>query len=232
MKKRKILAILFLLGGLVLLFLPYINKNLLENNSRKNREFVVREISKEEIQENVGRKVPEEKLFEFDSVENISQTKTFLDINKVNKNLVLGQIVIPSIDINLAILKGRTNNNLLAGATTMKDRQEMGKGNYAIAGHNTKSGVLFGNLSQIKKYDIVRISDKNSIFEYRVYKTEIVSPDRIDLISDKKSIELGKPILSLMNCYYVNGKNSGKRFFAFAELINSYPYSEGKMVEM
>lgn len=53
------------------------------------------------------------------------------------------------------------------------------------------------------------------------------------MISDAKSFmvtavaeEHGKPIISLMNCFYENGVNSGYRYFVFGELVDTHPIDD------
>ena len=230
--KRKILTLfagLLIVAGLFLISIPYLANAKLEKESQRTVEIVTNEIAPEEIHENLNAD-PSKEDFDFSSIEDISETGTLLSLDKINRKSIVGQIVIPSIDMNLVLLRGTTNANLLAGAGTMKPNQKMGEGNYAIAGHYAKSGVLFGDLTNVKKNAIVRITDKTTIYEYRVYGAKSVSPERVEIISDLEADKYGKPILSLMNCHYVNGKNTGNRYFVFAELVNSYEYSEEAML--
>lgn len=229
--KNKILTIfaaLLIVAGLLLISIPYIANMKIENESQKTVEIVTNEIEPKEIQDNLEEE-PTEGDFDFSTIEDISETGTLLSLDKINRKSIIGQIVIPSVDMNLVLLRGTTNANLLAGAGTMKPNQKMGEGNYAIAGHYAKRGVLFGDLSNVKKNAIIRITDKTTIYEYKVYGAKSVSPDRVELISDLEAEKQGKPILSLMNCHYVNGKNTGNRYFVFAELVSSYPYTKEKM---
>lgn len=49
---------------------------------------------------------------------------------------IVGQICIPADGINLPIAKGVNNTNLAFAAGTFRNNMQMGKGNYALAGHN------------------------------------------------------------------------------------------------
>lgn len=70
----------------------------------------------------------------------------------LDEKQVIGRVAVPSISLELPILNGSSEKNLLSGAATIKGKQEMGKGNYALAGHNmSKTGVLFSDLSKLKK---------------------------------------------------------------------------------
>lgn len=63
--------------------------------------------------------------YNFKSVKPIN----LLDIKdaKLDKRYVRGQIVIPSINLDLPILQGVSNNNLWFGASTMKPNQKLEK---------------------------------------------------------------------------------------------------------
>lgn len=229
---RKIItlfAALLIVVGLLLISLPYLSNAKLEKESQKAVSIVTNEIAPEEIQANLEAE-PSAEDFDFSAIEDIPETGTLLNVNSINKKSILGQIVIPSIDMNLVLLRGTTNANLLAGAGTMKPSQKMGEGNYAVAGHYAKRGVLFGDLANVKKNAIIRITDKTTIYEYKVFGAKSVSPERVELISDIEAEKHGKPIISLMNCHYVNGKNTGNRYFIFGELVNSYEYTEDAML--
>ena len=80
--------------------------------------------------------------------------------------------------------------------------------------------VLFADLTSVAMDDAIFLTDNEKMYEYRVYDTKIVDPSEIEWIYDEVSEERGKPVLSLMNCYYVDGKNSGDRYFVFAELVD------------
>lgn len=61
----------------------------------------------------------------------------------LDQKQVIGRISIPSISLEMPILNASTEKNLLSGAATVKDKQEMGKGNYALAGHNMSKKVSY-----------------------------------------------------------------------------------------
>ncbi|NMA95986.1 MAG: class A sortase [Clostridiales bacterium] len=126
--------------------------------------------------------------------------------------------------MNLPILKGITDANLLVGATTMRPDQIMGEGNYPLAGHYNKSqGKLFHHLMDVDVGAIIKITNKETVYEYRVYDTIIVPETDVHLIEDQEAIDRGKPITSLMVCYYTS--KNGKIYFVLGELIDEYPYN-------
>ena len=49
---------------------------------------------------------------------------------------IIGEIAIPSNHIHIPIGKGINNTTLALSAGTFRENMKMGKGNYALAGHN------------------------------------------------------------------------------------------------
>jgi LPXTG-site transpeptidase (sortase) family protein len=66
-------------------------------------------------------------------------------------------------------------------------------GRIALAAHRD---TFFRNLKGIKTSDIVRLQTRDRVFEYRVVGTEIVNPDRIQVIAPTR-----EPRLTLITCY-------------------------------
>ncbi len=224
--KKKIFGLLIILVGLILIFITPIMKLYINGKVDKTLDDF-NELKQEEIADNNK----EEGDFNFDNISEISPSKVLLNPGAINKDLIIGQIVIPSLDMNLTIFKGLSENELFAGVGTMKAGQVMGEGNYSIAGHYAENNTLFGDLTDIKIGDIVKITDKEKIYEYKIYNTEIVSPNEIGLIADNVAEERGNPIISLMNCYYEGKTFTGNRFFAFGDLVGEKEYSEKDMIE-
>lgn len=140
----------------------------------------------------------------------------------INKDLIIGSIQIPDLDMHLPIMKGLTNSNLVVGAATMKADQSFGSGNYTLSGHNMKNeDLLFGNLMNIELGTIAYLFDGDTIYEYEIFDTVVVPDTEMDILSDEQADQQGDPILSLMTCYYTS--DTGKRFFALGELIDEYP---------
>lgn len=218
-KKTSILSIFLIIAGLTIIFLPRISSQFIEKRTRENVEEV-KNISAENLQNNLDT----ETSFDFDSIREISPSQTFSSSNDIDENLILGRLFIPSIDLNLTVYNGVTNKILHAGLGTMRPNLEMGKGNFPIAGHYSRNKeALFGNLTAVKSGDLVYLTDNEKVYEYEVYETKVVEPNEIHYIDDEIAEEHGESTISLMNCYYVDGKYTDKRFFVFGELADSYP---------
>jgi sortase A len=217
---KKILSVLVILLGILVFTLPYLVNVVINNSTKANADYV-KTISAEELKENQKRQA----TFDFSIVEDIDVNSTLIDIGKTDKNLILGQLLIPDLNLDLPIFKGLSKINLLAGAATMKDGQVMGKGNYSLAGHHMNNkALLFGGLMDIKYGSIIKLTNKITIYEYIIYEILVVPDTQIDVISDNIATKKGKPVISLMTCYH--SSRTGKRFFALGELVKEYPYSK------
>lgn len=217
---KRIMSAVFIILGVLLIFSSFISTKIVDQvNNTGQKAFV--ETTVEEIKENEKR----EAVFDFDAIRDVEITSSIIGAINFDSKAVIGQIIIDDLDMNLPVLKGVTNSNLLAGATTMVKEQEMGKGNYPLAGHYMKDkGKLFGGLLDIELDTIVLLVDKEMVYEYKIYDKVIVDETDFYMIDQQQSKKRGVPIVSLMSCYYTS--KNGKRFFALGELTNEYPYAE------
>lgn len=214
-KFLRLLSYLVVFVGLFLLVLPQLNHFRIDNRAKKNN-AVAEEISATDMQNNINSKTS----FDFDSIEEISTSSTWLSPDLIDQNLIIGRLYIPSIDLNLTVFNGLSNSILHAGLGTMRPGLTMGQGNFPIAGHySADSDILFGNLISVEIGDKIYLTDNEKIYEYKVYETRIVDVTEVKWVENTVAKEHGKPIISLMNCYYIDGQNSGDRYFVFGELI-------------
>ena len=225
---RKILSIILVLGAIVLFAIPQYAKYRLKEKIKEASE-IVEQVPAQTLKRN-EEKVIKKENFNFENVQEISPTSTFLSAGNIDKSLLLGQIVIPSVNMNLPIFKGTTNDNLLAGATTMKASDKMGQGNFTLAGHyNKDKSILFGSLMDVKVGDIIRVTDKVDIYEYKVYDTVTIDDKALYMIDDERALIHGNNIISLMTCYY--SSNTGKRYFVLGDFVKKSPYEKHLMQE-
>lgn len=215
---RKVLSLIMILIGLVFISAPYLSNSLLRYRVNKNID-IAKEITPEEIEQNELR----EATFDYSSIQDVSVSSIIIGDYDLDNKSIIGHLVIDDLNINLPILKGVTDRNLMIGATTMVDGQEMGKGNYTLSGHyRNDRKTLFGPLLDIKKGSIVKITNKKFVYEYEIYETTIVPDTSMYMLDQDRKSDNGNPIISLMSCYYTS--KNGKRFFALGELINEYPF--------
>lgn len=215
--KKTVPTILIVLG-IILIATPFVGKTILKYKSNAKRDLL-NNISSKEIKENENYDAE----YDFDSVRDIDLSSMVSGVDNFDERSMVGQIIIPDLDIDLPILKGTNDENLLVGATTMVEGQKMGEGNYPLAGHYMRDkSLLFASLLDIEKGAIVEINNKETVYKYKIYDTVLVKDSDLYMIEDKLAEERGKPVISLMTCYYTS--KNGKRFFAVGELIDSYPY--------
>ncbi|WP_249214658.1 class A sortase [Lactiplantibacillus plantarum] len=86
---------------------------------------------------------------------------------------------VPSVNLALPIYQGTNLHTLSLGATTYFSHQQMGQGNYVLAGHNMNiPGVLFSNVPQIKVGAKIELVNQTMVYDYRVTKTKQVNPEQ------------------------------------------------------
>ncbi|MDR7870974.1 MAG: class A sortase [Tissierellaceae bacterium] len=215
---KRFLSIILIVVGIGFMSIPYLSNQLIRRNVNNSMD-ILEEISYEDIEVNQSR----EAAFDYSSVRDVDLTTVLGNRNEIDYDLLIGYISIDDLNINLPILKGVTDANLLVGVATMQENQEMGKGNYTLAGHYIRDKkTLFGPLLDIEAGSIVKITNKKVVYEYEIYNTEIVPDTAMYMLDEKRAEDKGKPIISLMTCYYTS--KNGKRFFALGELVDSYPY--------
>ncbi len=220
----KKLSLILILAGVFILALPIVSNFILKE---KEDSVDIDQIPRQRLEENAKR---DDKSFDHSNVKAIDINGVILNRDKADLSKVVGQMTIPSINKNIAIFDGLENNNLMYGACTMKANQKMGTGNYALAGHYcNKDNVLFGGLFNIKKGDIIKLTNKKNIYEYEVVNMFKASDTRLDLIEDGlTNHDDGRAIVSLMTCYK---DEEGYRYFVIGKFKKLYPYSEHRMLE-
>ncbi|MFC6261873.1 class A sortase [Levilactobacillus fujinensis] len=109
----------------------------------------------------------------------------------------IGQLRVPAVGLDLPIGVGVSNDVLVRGAGTLKADQQMGQGNYALAGHYmTTQRLLFSPLKGVRKGDSVTLTDKRRVYRYRVTRVEVIDRHKVDVIDDVP----GKKLVTLITC--------------------------------
>ncbi|TII17489.1 sortase [Bacillus subtilis] len=136
-----------------------------------------------------------------------------------DQKAVIGRITIKSVDLELPIVKGTTNENLLIGAATMRPDQKMGEGNYPLAGHHLKQkSLLFGPLENVKTGAKIVITDFKKDYIYSVTSKNIISEMDADVIE-----ETNKKEITLITCDKAV-KTEG-RLVVKGELVDSFGHT-------
>ncbi|HEM3623575.1 TPA: class A sortase [Streptococcus suis] len=214
---RNLLAFVLIIISLALIFNTSIRNLIIGWNSNK---YQIANVTTEEIEKNKQA----ESTFDFEQVQAVS-TEAILQAQWEAQQLpVIGGIAVPDLGINLPIFKGVGNTSLMYGAGTMKETQEMGKGNYSLASHHIfgvtgAADVLFSPLDRAQNGMKIYITDKSNVYTYVIDSVEIVSPESVYVIDDVE----GRTEVTLVTCtdYYAT-----ERIIVKGVLESSTPYAD------
>lgn len=213
MNKRKILiivAILFILIGIILFCFPSASNYIYEKNVETEKEKFVVKITDEQnenILDKLYKKLEEEnqKIYEEKQnklVDPFSYEQSAIDLSEYGiENNVIGYISIPKINIEVPILLGANTANMRKGAVHLTETS------YPIGGANTNSVIAahrgYGKATLFRHIDKIGVGDKIHIrnfkeeLTYEVYETKIINPDDVSELE----IQEGQDIITLMTCH-------------------------------
>ncbi|HFR3264831.1 TPA: class A sortase [Streptococcus suis] len=214
---RNFLTVVLILISLALIFNTSIRNFIIGWNTNK---YQISNVTTEDIEKNKQA----ETTFDFEQVQSISTEAILAAQWDAQRLPVIGGIAVPELGINLPIFKGVFNTSLMYGAGTMKENQEMGKGNYALASHHIfgvtgAADVLFSPLDRAKNGMKIYITDKTNVYTYVIDSVEIVSPESVYVIDDVE----GRTAVTLVTCtdYYAT-----QRIVVKGVLESTTPYNE------
>ncbi|HEL1550984.1 TPA: class A sortase [Streptococcus suis] len=214
---RNLLTVVLILISLALIFNTSIRNFIIGWNTNK---YQISNVTTEDIKKNKQA----ETTFDFDQVQSISTEAILAAQWDAQRLPVIGGIAVPELGINLPIFKGVFNTSLMYGAGTMKENQEMGKGNYALASHHIfgvtgAADVLFSPLDRAKNGMKIYITDKTNVYTYVIDSVEIVSPESVYVIDDVE----GRTEVTLVTC---TDYNATQRIIVKGVLESTTPYNE------
>lgn len=205
--KRKLsitLGVILLILGMALIF----NKQIMG--------FIVTHMTEQAITQfdEAKAKKADDVNFEFEDVKDLSlQDVVKAQINNDNVHSI-GAISVPEVGLQLPILYGISNTNLAIGAGTMKKDMKIGKGNYALAGHNMNNNTtLFSPLTKAEKGMKMYTTNYKRIYTYSIKKIFIIEASQVDVIEDKGNERL----LTLVTCNY----DGSKRLIVQGEFVRA-----------
>lgn len=109
----------------------------------------------------------------------------------------IGKLIIPKVAIDLPILAGIANQNLLTGASTYRKDQQLGKDNYVLLTHNIyDKDLLFQRIEELKTGDVIYATDFDSMYTYEVFLNEVVVETETNYIEK----ESDKELITLLRC--------------------------------
>ncbi|ACA38565.1 class A sortase [Lysinibacillus sphaericus] len=159
--------------------------------------------------------------FEFEAVQSLSIAEVLQAQIKASKMPVIGSIAVPSVHMQLPILKGVGNAVLAIGAGTMKPNQQLGQGNYALAGHYfEEKDILFSPLYQAQIGDIIYVTDMSNVYEYKLTTKKIIAATDVFILDDIPN----QTTLTLITC----AEKGSKRLALQADFVQSYSLENAK----
>ncbi|WP_427071465.1 class A sortase [Lysinibacillus fusiformis] len=159
--------------------------------------------------------------FEFEAVQSLSIAEVLQAQIKASKMPVIGSIAVPSVHMQLPILKGVGNAVLAIGAGTMKPNQQLGQGNYALAGHYfEEKDILFSPLYQAQIGDIIYVTDMSNVYEYQLATKKIIAATDVYIVDDIPN----QTTLTLITC----AEKGFKRLALQADFVQSYSLENAK----
>lgn len=158
-------------------------------------------------------------------------TAVTTSIDSDNRGLTIGKMAMPSIGVSLPIYKGEFSpdgsDNMLLGAVTNKENQEMGFRNYVLSSHivNNKQS-LFTSLTDVHTGDVVYLTDGETLFTYTISKEFVVKPTDTYILDDIDN----QATLTLYTCNYINEFKNGEqltdRTVRFGNLTGQEPLTQ------
>lgn len=216
MKKLKILAILFIIIGIIIFFFPQISNYIYENNVEAEKDKFVKTTEDnsnnmlEQLYNDLKQK--NEKLYknkQANLVDPFSYEQSSIDLKKYGiENNVIGYIKIPKMNIELPILLGANTSNMKKGAVHLTETS------YPIGGVNTNSVIaahrgygratMFRHIEKLENGDKIYIKNFKEELVYTVYEIKIIEPNDITELEIKE----GEDIITLITChpYRVNNQ--------------------------
>lgn len=156
-------------------------------------------------QENILVVALDENIEEVEMTENVSD----IELTGSNKHTVYEDktgvkytvdaiLTIPSLGIEYPVLSETSTELLKISLNKFWGGDPNTVGNYCVAGHNYKSGKMFGKLHKIQVGDIIKLQDSTGrVVDYAVYNKIIVEPEDV---SQTSQLTNGKKEVTLVTC--------------------------------
>jgi len=168
--------------------------------------------------ENAQRDLTPDATFDFDVVDNLGVMGLLPYLE--NEIFPIGEIIIPSLELNLPILFGVSGTHVARGAATMHPWQQMGEGNYALASHNMHvPTVLFSDIHHLRVGDQMFLRDAHYVYAYTVSIANLVIyPTQSYVVDDVP----GERLLTLITC----NPDGTMRVMVQGEFVERIPISQ------
>lgn len=189
-KGKIILTILFVISLILLIY----------NIIYTKKENIVEISTKIEVKKsnNINMKDAMEK-FNNGIISDTVEVKEYAFIPQYIQNfLVIGELQIPSINLDTYILNDSSNKALNISVTKLTGPKINEVGNFCITGHNYLKDNMFGRLKKVNIDDkIILIDTFGKQKEYRVYKKLEIEPSDVSVLNQDTK---GKVEVTLITC--------------------------------
>ncbi len=130
---------------------------------------------------------------------------------------ILGRLEIPALRLSVAVLPDDDSSSLEKGVGHIRGTAlPGGLGTVGIAGHRD---TFFRPLRKIVPKMHIRLIDKTGAYDYIVDSTEIVTPDKVNVLNS-----VSRPELTLITCFPFNYLGAApNRFIVHAHLLSVAP---------
>lgn len=130
---------------------------------------------------------------------------------------VIGRLEIPGIGLLVPVLAGDETESLRRGVFHIRGTATLGGlGTVGLAGHRD---TYFRSLRNIAPHMSIQAVDESGVYHYEVDFTEIVTPDRVDVLAIQD-----RPELTLITCFPFDFVGAApKRFIVHAHLLSAAP---------
>ena len=130
---------------------------------------------------------------------------------------VIGRLEIPDIGLLVPVLAGDETESLRRGVFHIKGTATLGGlGTVGLAGHRD---TYFRPLRKAAPHMTIQAVDETGVYHYEIDSTEIVTPDRVDVLSVQD-----RPELTLITCFPFDFVGAApKRFIVHAHLLSAAP---------
>lgn len=151
--------------------------------------------------QNLGRILSanyEERQIASVNIANYSEAKNLL-WETINDNGI-GRLQLPDVGIDLPVLAGLANINLVTGGSTYRMNQRLGQGNYVLLAHSIYGNeeVLFQPLANTRIGELIYITDFIDVYIYQVTKNKVIRDTQVEVIEEREAGEM--PIITLIRC--------------------------------
>ncbi len=126
----------------------------------------------------------------------------------------IGRILAPSMDgLNAVVVQGTDTGSLQKGPGHYPETPFPGQGGtVGIAGHRTTYQAPFRHIDSVRQGDRITLEMPYATVVYRVQKTEIVDPSRVDIVE-----RVGYERLVLSACHPLY--SADQRYIVFARMV-------------